>query len=193
MSEAEISQEQPEAPIQPPKNIGGRPSLYTDTLAAEICSRISSGEKVTDICLDNHMPNPSTVYLWLAKNETFSEQYAKAMADRTWSMAEDILDISDNGANDWMERHHGEDVSWVTNGEALQRSRLRVDTRKWLMSKMQPKKYGEKVSNEHTGLDGGPIKTLNTNIDITNMNPDALDALEKALLLIETPQDTEEE
>ena len=59
--------------------------------------------------------------------------------------------------------------------------------------KDEPKDWSEKISNEHTGLDGGPIKTLNTNIDITNMNPDALDALEKALLLIETPQDAEEE
>ena len=141
-----------------PKPVG-RPSDYNDAVAAEICSRIAGNEKVSDICLDDHMPAPSTVYLWLSKHKDFSEQYAQAQADRTHGMAEEILDISDDGQNDWMEKHHGDDVAWVTNGEALQRSRLRVDTRKWLMSKMLPKKYGDKVTQEHSGPDGKPLNT----------------------------------
>lgn len=60
-------------------------------------------------------------------------------------MADDILDIADNGSNDWMEVNYGGQESWQTNGEALQRSRLRVETRKWLMAKMQPRKYGDKL------------------------------------------------
>lgn len=140
----------------------GRPTDYTIELASLICSKIASGEKVSDICLDDNMPAPSTVYLWLSKHSEFSEQYARAQADRTHAMAEEIMDISDDGRNDWMERNHGEDKAWVTNGEALQRSRLRVDTRKWLMSKMAPKKYGDKVTNVHSDPDGNPINTAPT-------------------------------
>jgi hypothetical protein len=129
----------------------GRPTLYTQELATLICSEIAAGEKVTDICQADSMPSPRSVYQWLAKYPEFSQQYAQAQADRTHAMAEDILAIADDGTNDWMERNHGDDESWVTNGEALQRSRLRVDTRKWLMSKMAPKKYGDKQQVEHSG------------------------------------------
>jgi hypothetical protein len=128
-----------------PASKTGRPTDYTVELATFICSEIASGEKVSDICQAESMPSQRSVYTWLAKYPDFSQQYARAQADRTHAMAEEIMDISDDGRNDWMERNHGDDVAWVTNGEAIQRSRLRVDTRKWLMSKMAPKKYGEKI------------------------------------------------
>ena len=71
-----------------------------------------------------------------------------------------MLEIADNSTNDWMERRR-EDGTVVTvlNGEHVQRSRLRIDTRKWLLAKLQPKKYGKHVSAALTGSDGGPIKT----------------------------------
>lgn len=106
------------------------------------------------------MPAPSTVFLWLQKHKEFSDQYARALEARTEAMADDILAIADDGTNDWMERKHGDDVAWVTNGEALQRSRLRVDARKWLMSKMAPKKYGDKITQEVSGPEGGPIESV---------------------------------
>lgn len=129
----------------------GRPTLYSNELAARICAELAGGAKLTDICQADDMPTDRTVYRWLASNDTFCQQYARAQEDRTSAMAEEILDIADDGRNDWMERNHGEDKAWVTNGEAMQRSRLRVDTRKWLMSKMAPKKYGEKITQELAG------------------------------------------
>lgn len=65
-------------------------------------------------------------------------------------MAEEIQEISDDGSNDWMER---EGIT-VADHEHIQRSKLRVDSRKWLLSKMMPKKYGDRVSAEVTGADG---------------------------------------
>jgi hypothetical protein len=54
----------------------------------------------------------------------------------------------------------------VENHEAINRSRLRVDTRKWLIARMAPKKYGDRVTNEVVGKDGGPIETAQvTDID----------------------------
>jgi hypothetical protein len=72
-------------------------------------------------------------------------------------MADDILEIADDGRNDWMEiiSKDGDSVGWRVNGEAVQRSKLRVESRKWLMSKMLPKKYGS-VKPESGDEGGGP-------------------------------------
>jgi hypothetical protein len=60
------------------------------------------------------------------------------------AIAEDILDIADNGRNDWMERNGEDAAGWLLNGESIQRAKLRVDSRKWLLSKLAPKKYGDR-------------------------------------------------
>src|SRR5690349_8401417 len=120
----------------------GRPTKYTRELAAQICQEISDGKSLRAITRQENMPASSSVFLWLAEHKEFSEQYARACEERTEAMAEDIIEISDDGSNDWMEKYFGENKAWVINGEAVQRSKLRVDTRKWMMSKMKPKKYG---------------------------------------------------
>jgi len=62
------------------------------------------------------------------------------------ALAEEILEISDDGSNDWMERKRQDgSVETVLNSEHINRSRLRVDSRKWLLSKMAPKKYGDRI------------------------------------------------
>lgn len=131
----------------------GRPTDYTPELAAEICARIADGRSVREIARSDDMPAMSSIFLWLSKYQEFSEQYAQACDARVFYMAEELLDIADDGTNDWMERKgsDGESVGYTVNGEAIQRSKLRADTRKWLMSKMQPKKYGEKMSVVHDG------------------------------------------
>jgi hypothetical protein len=133
----------------------GRPTTYSKELADKICERLAMGESMRTVCADDDMPAMSSVFKWLREYQEFTEQYARAKQESADAMAEEILDISDNGSNDWMERNYGEESVWVTNGEALQRSRLRVDTRKWLMAKMKPKKYGEKLD---VTSDGKAIK-----------------------------------
>jgi hypothetical protein len=75
------------------------------------------------------------------------------------ALAEETLDIADDGRNDWMERNDPKNQGYEFNGEHVQRSRLRVDARKWFAAKVAPKKYGEKVQQELSGPDGGPIQT----------------------------------
>ncbi len=111
-----------------------RPSDFTEDVAGHICSEIASGRSLRSICDDEGMPDKSTVFRWLSKHETFRDQYARAQEDRTAALAEDILEIADEG-----------------NAEDVQRARLRIDTRKWLMSKMAPKRYGDKQQLEHSG------------------------------------------
>jgi hypothetical protein len=132
----------------------GRHSEYDPTIALEICSRIAAGESLRKICLDEQMPVQSTVFKWITANEDFAKQYACARTAQMEAMAEEIIEIADDGLNDTYETEDGE----RTNSDVIQRSRLRVDTRKWLMSKLAPKKYGDKVEQFISGPDGGPIK-----------------------------------
>lgn len=111
----------------------GRPTDYNEEVAAHICSEISSGRSLRSICDDEGMPNKATVFKWLAKHLSFNDQYAKAQEERTTAFAEEIVDIADEITGD------------------TQRDKLRVDTRKWLMSKMAPKRYGDKVETVHSG------------------------------------------
>ncbi|WP_208863870.1 hypothetical protein [Roseomonas gilardii] len=130
----------------------GRPSSYTPELAAEICRRISEGESLKRVCGDEGMPARSTVQLWIINDTSgFSGMYARAREAQAHAWADEILDVAEDGSNDWMERTGKDDApGYVLNGEHVQRSRLRVDTRKWLMSKMLPKVYGEKLEVEAT-------------------------------------------
>jgi hypothetical protein len=123
----------------------GRPTGYTQDLADSICERLATGESMRSVSTDKDMPAMSTLFKWLREHEEFSQQYARAKQESADAMAEDILAISDDGENDWALKTYGNTESWITNGEALQRSKLRVDTRKWLMAKMKPKKYGDKL------------------------------------------------
>ena len=124
------------------KHPGGRPTKYTKELADTICERLAMGESMRTIAKDEAMPALSSMFKWLRENKEFSQQYARAKQESADAMAEDILDIADNGSNDYMER---EDGTTTYNGDSVQRSRLRVDTRKWLMAKMKPKRYGDKI------------------------------------------------
>jgi len=119
----------------------GRPSKFSQKLADEICDRLIEGESLRSICLSSKMPNAGTVCRWLGANEKFREQYAAARDAQADTLADEILDIADDGSNDWMERQDG---SAEYNGDAVARSKLRVDARKWIAAKLKPKKYGER-------------------------------------------------
>lgn len=119
----------------------GRPSDFTQELADLICEEIALGASMRTVCKAEDRPAISTVFRWIRENETFQKQYARACEERTEAMAEYMLDISDDGRNDWMSSRGG----YIVNREATERSKLRIETRKWLMAKMKPKKYGEKI------------------------------------------------
>lgn len=123
----------------------GRPEIYTQELADRVCQRIAEGYSMRTVCKPDDMPAMSTLFKWIREKPEFSQQYTKATEERTEAMAEDMLDIADDGSNDLMTIQKGKEEYTVENKEVTNRSRLRVDTRKWLMSKMKPKKYGDKL------------------------------------------------
>jgi hypothetical protein len=135
----------------------GRPSDYTPEIAETICTRLASGESLREICEDDAMPVRSTVYLWLMQRQEFSDQYARARELQAETFVDEIVEIADDGRNDWMLRKFGNDERWVENGEAMRRSQIRIDARKWHASKLASKKYGDKITQEHTGANGAAL------------------------------------
>lgn len=127
----------------------GRPSGYTDKIAEDICFRLAEGQSMREICRDPDMPSQSMVYRWLSQKENFREQYTRAKEAGIEVLAEDILDIADNASNDWMDRNDSDNPGFTVNMEHIQRSKLRIESRKWLLSKMVPKKYGDRM--QHSG------------------------------------------
>lgn len=135
------------------KKGGGRPSDYTPELADKICSQLADGDSMRTVCKPDDMPNKATVFKWLRIHEEFNDQYVKAKEESADALTDEILDIADNSNNDWMEQN-GDSEGYRINGEAVQRSRLRIDSRKWLASKLKPKKYGDKIQQEITAPEG---------------------------------------
>lgn len=125
----------------------GRPSLYTAKLADEICCRIAGGETLSQICRDDYMPARSTIAGWVLDNyQNFSGKYARAKDLQLDYWADETIDIADDSSNDWIEREteKGRLVE-VPNTELVQRARLRIDSRKWLLSKLKPERYGDSL------------------------------------------------
>lgn len=132
----------------------GRPSDYTEELVEAILTRIADGESLRSICADEGMPNRSTVNLWRIRHADFCAQYARAREAQADAYFDDIQEIADNAKNDWMERNGEGDEGWQANGEHIQRSKLRIDARKWMAGKLRPTAYGDKQQHDHTSSDG---------------------------------------
>ena len=157
----------------PKKRKRGRPSRYTPELAAKLCERLAEGETLRSVCRDDAMPGKTTVLRWLSdkKNADFRDQYAHARELQADSLFDEALEIADDVSRDWSTDKDGKKV---LDHEHVQRSRLRVDTRKWAAGKLAPKRYGDKM--QHTGDGGGPIRT---EVDLTGIPTDVLRDLRK--------------
>lgn len=146
----------------------GRPSKYNAEVADAICRRLSHGEPLNAICKDEEMPGLSTVMDWLNPRgkffkPNFSELYARAREIQADTLADEILEIADNSANDWepVLDKEGVIVDIKVNREAIDRARVRIDARKWRAARMAPKRWGDRVEQVHTGdASADPIKLL---------------------------------
>lgn len=142
---------------------GGRPSDFSPEIANEICERLAKGESLRSITgadRDDFMPSETTVRRWLAGNEDWNEQfrrqYAHAREAQADHYAEEIIDIAD-GVDQW--RPTDADMASAVVRDP-QRDRLRIDARKWVASKLAPKKYGEKVALTGGSEDDAPLQVI---------------------------------
>jgi len=124
-----------------------------------IFEEIAKGSSLRSVIRDNeNMPDRTTVKEWIDKEEKYTLQYAYAREERAESIFEDILEIADEADNDYVPTLIGEtEVGFKFNSENVQRSRLKIDSRKWMLGKMNPKKYGEKLD---VTTDGEKINTV---------------------------------
>ena len=124
----------------------GRPSEYTQDVADAICHRISEGESLRSVCRDQDMPDKRTVTRWLQEIPSFRPQYRRARDALVEHWADELVDIADDTTHDTVTRTtpQGREYEAVDH-ENIQRAKLRVDTRKWMMSKMLPRQYGDRV------------------------------------------------
>lgn len=134
-----------------------RPNEYDEDVFTDILSRLSKGEMLKDICesAPAKYPGSSTVRRWVFDDlNGCSERYTRAREMGMHEIVDETIRISDNSQNDTTTDREGNPVP---DHEWIARSRLRVDTRKWLASKVIPKIYGDRIQQEHTGADGAPL------------------------------------
>ena len=126
-----------------PKNKGGRPTKYTKELANFICQLVSTFPYgLSKICYNREdLPHESTIRQWRLDNPEFSAQYARAKLIQADILAEDCLDISDQ-----------------STAETYCADRLKIETRKWLASKLLPKQYGDRVVLEQKTEENEQLK-----------------------------------
>ena len=113
-----------------------------------ICEKIADGMSLRDICLEDGAPHRSTVFRWLSQHPDFNDQYGRAREAQAELLADELMAISDDGQND---TYLDEDGKQRTDHDVIARSKLRVDTRKWIASKLKPKVYGDRQQLDISG------------------------------------------
>ncbi|TAN09528.1 MAG: terminase [Chitinophagaceae bacterium] len=124
----------------------GRVSTYTDEIATEIVERLSEGEPLRKICRSAHMPAWRTVYAWMQANHEFAARIARARDVGFDAIAEETLAIVDSKP-----KTHATEFGPKVDPAYVQWQKNRAEQRMKLLAKWSPKKYGEKVQQEHSG------------------------------------------
>ena len=89
------------------------------------------------------MPARSTIFGWLKRHEEFAREYTLARQIQIQDLMDEILEIADDSSNDWIEREGPDGKKYrVFNRDSIRQSKLRIEARKWLISKLMPKKFG---------------------------------------------------
>jgi len=131
-----------EAEIEEPKKSGAGRSEFTEEIFGAICERMAEGEGLRKICSDPEMPSRSTFLRWVENDTGRQAKYQKAREALMDWYSEEILSIAWDDSKDTIKR---EDKPDLCNHEWIARSRLKVDTLKFLMAKLHPKRYGDKL------------------------------------------------
>jgi hypothetical protein len=143
----------------------GRPVKYTPALAEEICNTIASISKGTKrLCSEHaHWPCQDTLFTWLKKYSDFSEQYARSKMCQVELLVDEILEISDDVSQD---QYVNEQGALVSNHSAINRARLKIDTRKWLACKLVPRVYGNKIDIESDSIMSEELRKLSADLEV---------------------------
>jgi hypothetical protein len=128
----------------------GRPSIYTDELAATICEQIACGRSLSEICRDEGMPDRHSVRKWVSERADFRAQYAEARIWWAHSVAEDIDDLTNSAPLIAAEA----EAAGRNGNAAVQALKVQIDSKRWLLSKIVPTIYGDRLTQEISGPNG---------------------------------------
>ena len=143
---------------------------FNQEIADKFCEIIATSTQGVHKILDGNdlgLPAWNVIQRWLRENKQFEAQYARAREERADYIFDEILEIADESSGDTIIDEKGNER---INGEWVNRSRLRVDSRKWIASKLLPKKYGDK-SELGISLEENTVKVIKT-IVTKNVKPD---------------------
>lgn len=147
-------------------------------IMSDLCDLLRGGMSLEKACKTvPDAPVVGTVLVWVEKYPELGKEYAEARATGYKLLADEIIAISDESVVDTV--YEGEAVKLVLDATAVARNRLRVDTRKWMLSKMLPKTFGDKTTQEITGAGGGPLQLATLNLN--GLSDAELAAMEKLL------------
>lgn len=136
----------------PPKKAArkpGAPSIYTEKLTQTICAHIADGKSLRQIAAIPGMPSTTTITKWLNERPEFTAQYMRAREEQADKFAQEIVAIADENCV-VVEHPDGPDGKAEVKFDSalVQHQKLRIDARKWVASKLAPKKYGDKIEIE---------------------------------------------
>ena len=133
---------------RPVRKKPGRKTKYTEKLADDICERLSCGESLRAICRDTTMPDHTTVIRWLAKNDDFATKYARAREIQAHVWVDEMFEKASS-------LPQLNPTTGALDSASVAHIRNQVATMQWLAQKLNPKKYGDKIT--HAGDEENPI------------------------------------
>jgi hypothetical protein len=140
--------------------------------AVRVCQLIAEGYTLRQVAREVGCESAAAITEWVRADADFAVRYARAKEMQADRFAEEIIEIADDGRNDWMEREIDGRTVRVTDHEHIQRSRVRIDARKWLMAKMAPKKYSDRMTLAGDG--DAPLQAV-TRIELVPVEPKRID------------------
>jgi hypothetical protein len=177
------------------RGVGGPRKYDRAAVAQHVCAELKAGRSLESICKDGGMPHVATFLDWVSEDPSGSgKDYAHAREIGYALLAEEIIKLSDK-TGEWVEVHKTDSdgrplfdkagqpimdrVHVPLSADVIAHKRLQIDTRKWMLSKMLPKVYGDKLTQEHTGAGGGPIALAA--VDLKGLSDDELQRMQVLL------------
>lgn len=128
-----------------------RPHTFDADVAGEICRRLCNGQSLREICRDIDMPEINVVFSWIALNDSFATQYARARGVQADVFADEIIALADEcrmaEVRTLKEGPMGVETRIVTS-DAIERSKLQIEARKWAAGRMAPNKWGDRLAHQ---------------------------------------------